>query len=111
MARFGEDAVYGPRVLVGAMSQVFGGSLWREGSSRAARVGGSDVTVFWWLALARRQFSGTCVLVGVRSQAFGGSLRRQGSSRAAHVGGSDVTVFWWLALARGQFTGRACWWE
>ena len=62
------------------MSQCFGGSLWREGSLRAvcvggsldsvlvARfgdkavygpcVGGSLVAVFWWLALARKQFTG-----------------------------------------------------
>ena len=36
----------------------FGGPFWREGSLPALCVGGSLVAVFWWLALARKQFTG-----------------------------------------------------
>ena len=57
MALFGDKEVHGPRMLVEVMSQCFGGSLWRGGSLRAVHVGGSDVTVFWWLALSRKQFT------------------------------------------------------
>ena len=78
------------------MSQCFGGSLWREGSLRAvcvggsldsvlvARfgdkavygpcVGGSLVAVFWWLALARKQFTGRLCWWGAYTQSSGGSL-------------------------------------
>ena len=40
------------------MSRCFGSSLCRGGGLRAAYVGGSDVTVFWWLALACLHFTG-----------------------------------------------------
>ena len=41
------------------MSQGLGGSLWQEGSLRAVCVGGSlKVSVFSWLALPRRRFTG-----------------------------------------------------
>ena len=54
----GEKAVIGGRVLVGAKSQLFAGSLGREGKDRKARVGGSLITALRWLAWARRLLSG-----------------------------------------------------
>ena len=57
MARFGEKAVYGPCMLVGASTQCFSGSLWREGSLRALCVGSINAA-FWWLPLEVRQFTG-----------------------------------------------------
>ena len=54
----GEEAAYGPCVLVGAETQCFGGSLWREGSLRDVRVGISLDTVLWLLSSARRQYTG-----------------------------------------------------
>ena len=39
------------------VTECFGGSLWREGGLRAVCVGGLD-SLFCWLALARRQFTG-----------------------------------------------------
>ena len=46
VARFGEKAVLGSRVLMG----VFCGSLWQEGSYGEPRAGGNEVTqVLWWL--------------------------------------------------------------
>ena len=56
VARFSADLVFGSRPLVGGESQRFGGSSLREGGSRESGVGGSGVT--WWLALARRKYSG-----------------------------------------------------
>ena len=64
------------------MSQCFGTSLRREGN---VRLGGSLGTVFWWLALARRRFTGRvcwwelsgCVFVarfGKKAVCVGGSL-------------------------------------
>ena len=42
----------------GGVLMCFGGPFWREGSLPALCVGGSLVAVFWWLALARKQFTG-----------------------------------------------------
>ena len=101
------------------MSQCFGGSLWREGSLRSGCGGGSLDSVFWWLAVARRQFTGRvcwwelrhsflmarfgekavygpCVLVGLS----GGSLWRESSIRAVCVGGRLDSV-----------SGRSLWRE
>ena len=56
-ARFGEKAVIGRRVLVGATSQPVGGSVWREGSY---------LETCWWEQ---------------NHSVFGGSLWREGSRR------------------------------
>ena len=82
MALFGDKEVHGPRMLVEVMSQCFGGSLWRGGSLRAVHVGGSDVTVFWWLALSRKQFT------------------------AARVSGSLVPNYGWHRFVVSAITGR-----
>ena len=58
MALYGEKAVVGGRVVVGAKSQPVGVSLWRESSYRETCVGGSNTLPWLWLALARRQLSG-----------------------------------------------------
>ena len=48
----------GPRMVKGCvMPHALGSSPWREGILRAVCVGGTLISVFWWLALARRQFS------------------------------------------------------
>ena len=73
----------------GAKSQRFGGSLSREGSFLEACVSQSEVSVFWWLALARRRFSGVSRgSMGAKSLCLGGSLCREGSIRGSCVGGS-----------------------
>ena len=99
VAGFDAKAVYRPRMLGGEMSQCFGVSLWRESSLRAAHVGGSDVTVFWWLALASRQFM---------NRVFGGLLWRVGSLRAASVSGATSQTAGGVALSCLQFRGRVC---
>ena len=50
VTRFGEKAVIGRHVLVGAKSQHFGGSLWRDGSCLETCVGGGNITAVRWLA-------------------------------------------------------------
>lgn len=77
MARFGDNGMFGGRVLVGAQSQSFG-----------------------WLALAKA-VSGSCVLVEAQPQCLGGSLREKA------VLGFWGVVCWWelsrsalMALAR-----------
>ena len=58
MARLFEKMVSGSRVLVGSKSGHFGCSLRREFDFRESAVGGKKITAFWWLAFARRRFSG-----------------------------------------------------
>ena len=88
VARLGERAVIGRRVLVGEKSQwLVGGSLWREGGYREACVGGSRLTVVWWFALAKK------VAIG-------------------NAGGSKIAALW--SLAMGEITANGslvCWWE
>ena len=100
----------------------------REDCFREACVGASEVTAFWWFALARKWFSGReCwwersqgvlvarvgemlvfgrrALAGAKSQRFGSSLWREDGFRETGVGGSEVTAVWWLTLARRWFSG------
>ena len=58
VARFGEKTVYRSRVLVGEMSECYGGLLWLEGSIQESCAGGRTGILFWWLASARRQCVG-----------------------------------------------------
>ena len=58
VARFGAKLVFGSRVLMGAKSECFGGSLIREDGFRESCVGGIEVRALGWLASARIWFSG-----------------------------------------------------
>ena len=57
VARFGEKAVYGACVLVGALTSLLV-ARFGEGNSRVVCVGGSLVAALWSLALASRMFCG-----------------------------------------------------
>ena len=109
VARFDEEAVIGMRVLIGATSQLFNDSLWARrqlsgnvcwggqyyGGLERRQLSGDvvyrsccEITVFWWLALARKTAIGKRVWMARRVAAV-----------CALEDEESAAVSWWLALA------------
>lgn len=71
------------------------------GHNAYVRVVECDVTVFWWLVLARRELTGRVRWSEISRSVIVGSLWREGSFRESCAGLSEVTtVFWKLALEK-----------
>ena len=100
VARFGEKAVIGRRVLMGAKSERVGRSLWQEDSHLKTRIGEGDIRACWWLALARRRLSEELCWWEKISERVGVSFRQEGSYQEKCVSGSKIRASWSLALAK-----------
>ena len=71
------------------------------------RVVECDVTVFWWLVLARRELTGRVRWSEISRSVIVGSLWREGSFRESCAGLSEVTVIWWLVLEKAVSGSRS----